>query len=289
MALDQLKEYWRPADMSQALALLSRPSPRTVPLAGGAYLAVQRDPGVEAVVDLSALGLDSLHITEAEARIGAMVCLDDLATGAVPGPTGRLLAEAARRQTSWQIRRSGTVGGTLVTGALPELDAALWALDAQVLLQGESARAVPFGAFLEERNHLAPGTVVTAVVAPCLAPNEGASAARAARTPADAPAVATVGYVKRAGHRAVAARLVVTGLALNPIRVVAAEEALADETWPDMLIDRALAAAGASTVPDDIRGSAPYRAAMFAVCARRALATAWTRAVQGRVRVGEGT
>ena len=192
-----LKEYHRPANMAEALALLRRSSARTVPLGGGAYLTTHSDPRIEAVVDLSSLGLDTVEEAGEEMRIGAMVRFDSVAAGALPGRAGRILAQVARLQASWQLRRGTTLGGALVTGSTVELAAILWVLNARVLLRGESARTIPFAAFLDERDSLPPGTLLTGLIVPGLAADEGAGTARVSRTPADGPSVSAAAYVRR--------------------------------------------------------------------------------------------
>src|SRR5690606_41271983 len=73
--LYNLREYHRPRDLDEALRLLQRPEIRTVPLAGGTDLVGQRNPDVEAVVDLSELGLDTTHTEDGVPRLGAMARL----------------------------------------------------------------------------------------------------------------------------------------------------------------------------------------------------------------------
>jgi carbon-monoxide dehydrogenase medium subunit len=279
MPLEALKEYWRPTDMGEALALLGRTSPRTVPLGGGAYLTTHKDPEIEAVVDLSALGLDAIEEAGGETRIGAMVRLDALAAGAVPGRSGQLLAQAARRQISWQLRRGSTLGGALVTGALPELDAVMWALGATVFLRGASPATLAFGAFVEGRDRLPPGTLLTGVALPGLAAGEGAGVERTGRTPADSPATGAAAYVRRQAGRAKDVRLVVTGAAPRPIRLPALEQALEGQPLSEALAGSVTEAIDALDAPPaDIRGSSDYRRAMLGVCVRRALIAAWDNA-----------
>jgi CO/xanthine dehydrogenase FAD-binding subunit len=277
MALEALKEYWRPTDMGEALALLGRTSPRTVPLGGGAYLTTHKDPEIEAVVDLSALGLGAIEETGGETRIGAIVRLDALAAGAVPGRSGRLLAQAARRQVSWQLRRGSTLGGALVTGALPELDAVMWALGATVFLLGASPETLAFGAFVEGRDRLPRGTLLTGVTLPGLAADEGAGMERTGRTPADSPTISAAATVRRQAGRATAVRVVVTGAAPRPIRLPALEQALEARPWPEALAGSIILDAidVLDAPPADIRGSSDYRRAMLGVCVRRALIAAW--------------
>ena len=276
MALDHLKEYHRPANMAEALALLRRSSVRTVPLGGGAYLTTHSDPQIEAVVDLSSLGLDTVEEVGEEMRVGAMLRLDSVAAGALPGRAGRILAQVARLQASWQLRRGTTLGGALVTGSTVELAAILWVLDARVLLRGESARTIAFADFLAERDSLSPGTLLTGLIVPGLAAGEGAGTARVSRTPADGPIVSAAAYVRRQRDASAAVRLVVTGAAERPLRLSAVEQALATQTWSDTLLERVTGLIGGSvSPPTDMRGSREYRQAMLGVCARRALAAAW--------------
>jgi CO/xanthine dehydrogenase FAD-binding subunit len=276
MALDYLKEYWRPTGMDEALALLGRRSPRTVPLGGGSYLTSHRDPEIEAVVDLGALGLETIEQVGAETRVGAMVRLDSLAVGALQGRSGRILAQVARRQTSWQVRLGATLGGALVTGTFPELDAILWVLDAGVILRVESVRTIAFSAFADERDHLPPGALLTGVALPGLALDEGVGTARVSRTPADYPTTSAAAYVKRQQDRATALRLVITGAAKRPIQISSVEQALAGHVWSEALLNRAIEAMTDSlSPPADIRGSEEYRRAMLGVCARQAMIAAW--------------
>ena len=275
MALEGIKEYRRPTGMAEALALLERESPRTVPLAGGAYLAIQRDQGIEAVVDLSALGLDGIEANGGEIRIGAMLRLETLATGGVPGRSGEALAQVARRQ-GWQLRCGSTLGGALVTGALPELDALLWAMEARVSLAGAQDGTFDFAGFLEQREHLPPATLLTGVILPMPATNEGLGAARVSRTPADFPTAAATAWLERRGDRISTTRLVLIGAAAGPLRMSALEQALAGRRWTDTLPELATQAiAEIGTPPADIRGGSEYRRAMLGVCASEALIAAW--------------
>ena len=59
--------YHRPQTLEEALRLISRPSPRTVPLGGGTLLSHGATEALE-VVDLQALGLASLTRQHLERR-----------------------------------------------------------------------------------------------------------------------------------------------------------------------------------------------------------------------------
>ena len=70
-------EYHRPDQIAQAVALLQRPAPHTVPLGGGTWL---NQPGGEpvAVVDLQSLGLDRMQRQGQLLQMGAALRLQSL-------------------------------------------------------------------------------------------------------------------------------------------------------------------------------------------------------------------
>ncbi len=111
--LMHLNEYHRPKTMSATLHLLARQSPRSVPLGDGTWLFAQRDPTIEAVVDLSALKLAFVEQRGHRLSLGAMTTLQTLFTDQKVSTLGRgLLAEAdgttSRRRTDKRhSRRAG--------------------------------------------------------------------------------------------------------------------------------------------------------------------------------------
>jgi CO/xanthine dehydrogenase FAD-binding subunit len=64
-------EYHRPQALDQALALLSRETPRTIPLGGGTVISQMAGPGV-AVVDLQSLGLNTLEALSTPQSAGGL-------------------------------------------------------------------------------------------------------------------------------------------------------------------------------------------------------------------------
>ena len=75
------------------------------------------------------------------------------------------------------------------------------------------------------------------------------------------------------------ARVAMTALSATIRRVPEAEEALVGSDGGSTAVEAAGAAVGAAATPiSDVRGSADYRRAMAAVIARRAIATALSRA-----------
>lgn len=123
-------EYNRPATMEEALRLLQRTDPKTVPLGGGTYLS-QAKVGDVAVVDLQALGLDEITMDGMTARIGATAKLQDIYEfEGLPV----VLYKALYQERGANMRRMMTLAGFLVTadGRSPLL-AGLHALNARIV------------------------------------------------------------------------------------------------------------------------------------------------------------
>lgn len=261
--------YYRPTNLDEALRFLLQHN--TIPLAGGTALLATEEGITSAVVDLQNAGLDRLTWADDGRllRIGAMVRLVDLDELLAPlaGLQGAaaLLRDAIRRAGPNTYRNAATVGG-IVASRLPdsELLAALLALDATVSLRLPAPETLTLTAYLQDDDRL-PGLITEILV---YWPAGAGASDRVARTPADAPIVSVTAWRPNDG----AVRLAATGIGPRPIRLVAAETALAGGINGSAVDAAAHAAAAAAHHPGDFRGDATYRAEMAAVLTRRVLA-----------------
>jgi xanthine dehydrogenase YagS FAD-binding subunit len=110
-------ELFQPADVETALELLDRHGARSWRLAGG-YDSLDwlknrgKDP--RAVIDLDGLDeLRGIRETPEGVEIGALTTLTEIETSPVVQQRFGLLADAARKVASPQIRNAGTLGGNL--------------------------------------------------------------------------------------------------------------------------------------------------------------------------------
>ncbi len=261
-------EYYRPTNLDEALRLLRRPN--TVPLAGGTALLATEAGITSAVVDLQNAGLDRLAWAD-DGRllcIGAMTRLADLDEWLAPltGLQGAaaLLRDGIRRAGPNTYRHAATVGG-IVASCLPdsELLAALLALDATVSLRLPAPETITLAAYLAD-DEPPPGLITEILV---YWPGGAGAAERVARTPADRPIVAVVAWRPDGG----APRLAATGIGPRPLRLTAAEAALANGQDEAAITGAVEAARAASTHPGDFRGDAAYRSEMAAVLTGRVL------------------
>ncbi len=277
-----LREYHRPAaeghGLQDALALLARPSIRTVVLAGGDTLLAAADPTIEAVVDLQGLGLDQLTFDHERGllHIGALVTRARLAAGEDnPLP---FLGQCAQRWSGSVQRNRATVGGAAVVAADDDpLPAALLACDAEVILATQAGeQVVPYAEFLDQRAALlAAPAIVTGLRVAVTGDATGYALETVARTPADAPIVLAVAALAVQAGRCTHARLVMGGVAPMPLRVPLVEAALTGQSLtPDLIADAAAQLAPLVHPAGDFRGSSEYRREMAVVLARRALSQA---------------
>jgi xanthine dehydrogenase YagS FAD-binding subunit len=110
-------ELYQPADVETALELLERHGANGWRLAGG-YDSLDwlknRSKGPRAVIDLERLEeLKGIRETAGGLEIGALTTLTEIETSPLVRDRYGLLADAARRVASPQIRNAGTIGGNL--------------------------------------------------------------------------------------------------------------------------------------------------------------------------------
>jgi CO/xanthine dehydrogenase FAD-binding subunit len=180
--------YHRPQTLQEAVSLISRPSPRTVPLGGGTLLSHNDGEAVE-VVDLQALGLNGIVQQGNNLEFGAAASLESLLQHA-SCPSS--LQAALKLEAPLNLRNAATVAGTLVTcDGRSTLTTALLALDAKLSLFGVgSGTGAPehlestesLGDFLPLR----PAGLITKVTIPLQA---RLAFEYASRTPSDKPIV----------------------------------------------------------------------------------------------------
>lgn len=243
-------EYHRPETMDEALELLGRTTPKTVPLGGGTVLNAPSDERV-AVVDLQALGLDKAEKQGSTLKLGAAARLQAILD--LPG-LPEALAKAVRHEAAYNLRQMATAAGTLAAadGRSP-FAAVMLALDAQLsLMPGEEKAAL--GEVMPLRGESLKGRLITEVQASL---NPDLAYEYAARSPADLPVIGAA--VARWGSGRT--RVVLCGFGSAPVMVVDGK----DENDITPAVENALMNAG------DEWASAEYRMEAGAALVKRCL------------------
>ncbi|WP_152185946.1 xanthine dehydrogenase small subunit [Segeticoccus rhizosphaerae] len=262
-------EFVRPADLSEALALLaSRPEATVV--AGASDWGVDVNlRGSRSALVVAVDRLEELRTFEVGAQaieLGAGLNLSEIErylAGRIP-----LLDQMFPQFASRLIRNGATLGGNLGTGSpIGDAPPALLALDATVVLaSSRGEREVPLTAYFTgyRRSARRPDELIRAVRIPLPLAQITAFHKIAKRRFDDISSVA-VGYALDVGDGVVArASIGLGGVAATPIRALETEAALVGRPWDEATVRRAAEVMAAEGTPlDDHRASARYRAAVL--------------------------
>jgi carbon-monoxide dehydrogenase medium subunit len=258
--------YRRAGSVEEAVEMLAAAEDPKV-LSGGMTLLPtmkQRLAQPSDLVDISHIeALSGIREGDGRIVIGAVTRHAEVAASAVVARAIPALAELANHIGDAQVRNRGTLGGS-VANADPAADypAALLALSAEITTNQRTIRADDF--FLDlfetalEEHELV--TSVSFAIPQCAAymkfPN-----------PASRYAIVGVMVAKFSGQ----VRVAVTGAGANAFRYEEMEQALTESFSPESLEKITLAD---DELNSDIHASAPYRAHLVGVMARRAVAAA---------------
>ena len=201
-----ITEYHRPDKLEDALDLLSRTDPLTVPLGGGSVLNQPADTPV-AVVDLQALGMNLIEPHGNALSLGATVTLQSL----LDSPEAPLALKAAvRHEATYNVRQVATVAGALMAAdGRSSFAVAMLALAPELILQPGDEK-VSYGEVLPLRDERMPGRLITQVTIPL---NVKLAYHYVARSPADLPIVCVAVVMWPSGRT----RVVLGGYGESPL------------------------------------------------------------------------
>ncbi len=300
------REYYRPANLGEALRLLRVHAGRARLVAGGTDVLVELRRGVrptEALIDLSAIG--ELKYVRAEGDtlcLGALATHNDVIAAPVAVERALPLAQACCEVGAPQIRTRATIAGNLVT-ASPANDTItpLMALGASLVLVRSneqramsnenlgavrelalSERVIPLCDFYTgvRRTVLAPDELLREIRVPLLAANQRGLFIKLGLRRAQAIAVINLAIVLTFDNDVVAdARIALGCVAPTVVFAPTAEAFLRGQRLDPAVCAEAGRLACADVAPiDDIRATAAYRRA-----------TVTTLVADGLRRLADGT
>lgn len=260
--------YHRPKTLDEALTLLTQGN--RIPLGGGTLLSKPTPDPIE-VVDLQAIGLDTVKKQGNNLEIGATVTLQQLLESE---HCPAALKTAIKLEAPLNIRNSATVAGTLVASdgrstfaaVLLALDSKLEikAMDRSQLVEMETEshspqaniEALSIGEFLPLRADRIKGKLITSIIIPT---NVKLAFEYVSRTPSDKPIVCASVAQWNSGRT----RLALGGYGKNPLLAMDGTEAEGLDT----------AARNAYHEANDEWASAEYRMDVAATLAKRCMAS----------------
>jgi CO/xanthine dehydrogenase FAD-binding subunit len=165
----QNQEFYAPADLEQACALLADKALHPLAIAGGTDIMVRfnrhRRHRQETLVYLGKLGLDYIREESGQILVGACAPLSKVAGSKLVQEKAPLLAKACSEMASPAIRSAATLGGNVVNNArFADGVAALTALNATVVITtADGERTIDMAGFsgMPSEEKLAGGGVVT--------------------------------------------------------------------------------------------------------------------------------
>jgi CO/xanthine dehydrogenase FAD-binding subunit len=209
-------------------------------------------------------------------RLGGLARVADVAGHALVRARLPVLAQAAARLGSLQVRNVATVGGNLCNASpCADLAPALLAYDATVRIVGPRGRRdLPLEDFFvaNRATRLEPGELLEAVLAPTPAPGAVGRFDKVSRVRVDLALVSLAAVLRVEAGRVAHARFVMGSVAPRPVRLRGVEAHLLGRA-PDDAAARAAGALAADEVRpiDDLRATAAYRRHVAAVLVERAV------------------
>lgn len=146
-------EYHKPNSIDDACKLLSRESPRTVPLGGGTVLSQYHGEPI-AVVDLQDLGIDGIEAHGNMLFIGASTTLQSVIESEL---IDNEIKKACEIESTYNLRQTATIGGCIASGSWGSpLLSIIFASDAELTIQPDEIK-LKIGKWIsltqEEKDH----------------------------------------------------------------------------------------------------------------------------------------
>lgn len=288
-------DYEAPANLSDALEVLTRANGSARPLAGGTDLIDHVRNGrltPDLLVDLKKLPeLNALDVSAGGLRLGASVPCWRIYESPEITKQYSALADSCRIIGGVQIQSRASVGGNLCnSGPAADSIPSLIALGGVcVLASAAGRREVPVEDFCTApgKNVLKPGEILVELKFPVPASHSGSHYRRF--IPRNEMDIAVVGVgaavvLDASGQNFVSGRIALGAVAPTPLFARKAGELLAGQPVNDETIAAAAQAAQTVATPiTDMRGTAEYRRHLVGVLTRRVLETAVSRARGGEI------
>jgi len=269
----QFFDYQKVYSLQDALDAASASKGGSVFMAGGTDLLVQIKEGKirpQCVIDVKGVHeIDGLAISGDEFSIGALTCIRTLETSPSALEKIPLLAQAAAKLGSVQVRHRATIGGNLCNASpSAETAPALLALDAQAEICGKTGtRLVELGKFFlgPGATVLGDGEMLTRLKIPLTRNRQGSVYYKvSARKAMDLAFVGVAVLLELDGDDRISkARIALGAVAPTPIRVPSAEKLLEGRVLSLEAARESAELAAQSCKPiSDLRASAEYRREM---------------------------
>ena len=280
-------EYHRPANLSEAVALLGQLDSDARVIAGGHSLIPMMKLRLATpthLIDLAGVAeLKGVRLEGGEIVIGAMTTQHEIIGSELLAQHAPILRETAEVIADPQVRYVGTIGGNVANGDPGnDMPALMMTLGATYVLRGASGerRVAAREYYLSPYETAAePGEVLAAVRVPVPPAGHGWAYEKLKRKVGDYATAAAAVILTVSGGAIATCAISLTNVAGTALFAADAAASVIGTALDKPTLARAAAAATAIAEPAaDGRGSAEYRAKMAGVMTARALTRAFARA-----------
>lgn len=272
--------YHRPANLADAVKLLSNLGEDARPLAGGHSLMPMMKLRLATpahLVDLHGIpGLKGIRRDGNNLVIGAMTTQFDLLGSDEVGRSVPILHEAALLIADPQVRYRGTIGGNVANGDPGnDMPALMMTLGATYRLEGSGGlRDVPAADFYQGAyfTALEPGEILTSISLPLPAAGHGYAYEKLKRKVGDYATAAAAVVLTISGGKVATCSIGLTNVHETPLLAENAAKAVIGTSLDAATLKKAAAAAEAIMSPAaDARGPVEYRKHVGGIMVTRAL------------------
>jgi carbon-monoxide dehydrogenase medium subunit len=285
--IPQSFEYFSPATISEAIALLQKHGDGAKILSGGQSLIPMmkvRLARPEYIVDINRIAnLQYVKEEDGFLKIGGLTRESDLEVSNLIRSKYPIILDTAAMIADPQVRNMATVGGNLAHGD-PANDhpATMLALGAEITATGQGGeRAIPIKDFFLSvfTTALEHGEILTEIRIPIPPPGSGGAYFKLERKVGDFATVGVAAQVTLDGAGVCRrAGIGLTNVGATPIKATRAESFLAGKRMDEQQIRQAAQLAAEDAQPSsDLRGSAEYKVSMVRELTKRALVRARER------------
>jgi carbon-monoxide dehydrogenase medium subunit len=280
-------DYHRPANLNEAIGLLSQLDSDARVIAGGHSLIPMMKLRLAVpshLVDLAAISeLKGVRLEGTDIAIGAMTTQHEIMANALLASHAPILKETSALIAAPQVRYVGTIGGNVANGDPGnDMPGLMMAVGATYVLRGAkgerkvAARDYYQGAYTTSA---LPGEILTAIRFPALPKGHGYAYEKLKRKVGDYATAAAAVILTVANGKIATCSVGLTNVADTALFAKDAAQAVIGTALDKANLAKASAAAEAITSPAaDGRGSVEYRTKMAGVMTARALSRAFARA-----------
>lgn len=287
MKQSNVKDYFKPASLEEAISTLSNYEGNIKIIAGATDLYTDDHKDIEALVDITKIGLNYIKEEEGLIKIGAATTLKEIQKSEIIKTKFQSLWEASKVFADHTIINTATIGGNICM-SLPSSDTIppVFSMGAVYVINtssGEKKVNVKDFTISAKKNILKKDEILTEIQIPICKGSYGTGFEKATRNSEDLALVNAAAFIKvDEDNKVIEARVVLGSVGSTVVRPEKFEEALIGLKLEDSdNLDKLSELVLTSISPrDSIRTTKEYRTHMSKVFAKRAALKAYERAVE---------